>query len=145
MTNIRHATVADAAELARLLSPLGFPLKADDVAAVWGPWTAEGNFALVIQGDDSILGAVVLHSMYVLHRPKPVGRITALVVDPSVRGQGLGRALLHAAENAVAEAGCGLLEITSHARRTDAHSFYRHLAYEQTSFRFAKILQGSSR
>ncbi len=99
----------------------------------------KGNFALVVQGETSLLGAITLHRTVVLHRPKPVGRITSLVVDPSVRGQGLGRALVLAAEEAVVQAGCGLLEVTSHQRRTDAHSFYRHLAYEQTSFRFAKV------
>ncbi len=77
--------------------------------------------------------------MIVLHRAKPVGRITSLAVDASAHGEGLGRALVLAAEDAMAGAGCGLLEVTSHARRTDAHDFYRHLDYEQTSFRFAKV------
>ena len=138
-SSIRLATPEDAAELARLLSPLGYPIGANDVAAVWGEWAAEGNFALVVQGEASLLGTITLHRMVVLHRPKPVGRITSLVVDPSVRGQGLGRALVLAAEDALVRAGCGLLEVTSHARRTDAHDFYRHFEYEQTSFRFAKV------
>lgn len=137
---IRLATAGDAAELARLLSPLGYPLTADDVTAVWKAWAAEGNFALVVQGEDTLLGTITLHRMMVLHRPKPVGRITSLVVDPSARGQGLGRALMRAAEDALVRAGCGLLEVTSHARRVEAHSFYRHLAFEQTSFRFARVL-----
>lgn len=136
--SIRVATVEDAAELARLLSTLGYPILADDVAAVWGAWSKEGNSALVVEGDDLLLGAVTLHRMIVLHRPKPVGRITSLVVDPTARGQGLGRALMKVAEDASVQAGCGLLEVTSNARRTDAHDFYRHLAYKQTSLRFAK-------
>jgi len=95
---------------------------------------------LVVEGKTSLLGAITLHRMTVLHRPMPVGRITSLAVDPSARGEGLGRALMAAAADAMAQAGCGLVEVTSHARRTEAHTFYRHLGYEHTSFRFAKTL-----
>lgn len=136
---IRVATIRDAEELARLLSPLGYPMTAPGVAALWEPWEAEGNSALVVQGEDSLLGAITLHRMFVLHRPKPVGRITSLAVDPTARGQGLGRALVQAAEDALLRAGCGLVEVTSHARRKEAHEFWRHLAYEPTSYRFAKV------
>lgn len=138
--SIRLATAADAAELARLLASLGYPTTADSVAAVWEAWAAEGNSALVVQSEHSLLGVITLHRMVVLHRPRPVGRITSLVVDPSVRGQGLGRALVAAAEDALARAGCGLVEVTSNARRTEAHDFYRHLAFEQSSLRFARTL-----
>jgi predicted N-acetyltransferase YhbS len=137
---IRRATIADAAELARLLSPLGYPITENDIIAVWDAWVSEGNVALVIQGEDSLLGVITLHSMVVLHRPKPVGRITSLAVDASVHGQGLGRALMQAAEDALTRAGCGMVEVTSNMRRSDAHDFYKHMTYEQTSFRFARTL-----
>jgi hypothetical protein len=45
--------------------------------------------------------------------------------------------------DAFTEAGCGLLEITSNARRVDSHRFYLHLGYEQTSARFMKKLTPS--
>jgi len=138
LPSIRLATLDDAAELARLLSPLGYPITTNDVATVWQAWAAEGNRALVAQGKGSLLGTITLHRMVVLHRPKPVGRITSLVVDPPARGQGLGRALILAAEDTLIRAGCGLLEVTTHTRRTEAHEFYRYLGYEHTSFRFAK-------
>ena len=110
------------------------------MAAVWPTWTAEGNRALVVEGEDLLLGAITLHQMVVLHRPQPVGRITSLVVDPSARGRGLGRGLVRAAEDAMVQAGCGVLEVTSHARFSDAYEFYRHLGFEQTSVRFGKVL-----
>lgn len=78
--------------------------------------------------------------MMVLHRPAPVGRITALVVDAAERGKGVGRALVAAAELAFTHAGCGVLEVTSHARFADIYGFYEHLGFERTSVRFAKIL-----
>lgn len=124
----------------RLISLLGYAVTADGVAGKWGSWCAEGNLALVVPGEGTLLGAVTLHRMVVLHRPQPVARITSLVVDGSVRRRGHGRALLEAAEEAMLRAGCGLLEVTSHARFADAHAFYRHLGYEQSSLRFAKVL-----
>lgn len=135
---LRAASLEDAAELARLLAPLGYPVTATGVAAVWGAWEAEGNLALVIQGEGALLGAITLHRTTVLHRPRPVGRITSLIVDPKARGLGLGRMLVAAAEDTLERAGCGMVEVTSHVRRTEAHAFYAHLGYERTSLRFAK-------
>jgi len=136
---VRAATARDAPEIARLLTVLGHPTAAESVAARWDEWSAAGNVALVVARDDGTLaGVATLHTMVVLHRPRPVGRITALVVDAPERGRGVGRALVAAAEGALAGAGCGLLEITSNARRADAHAFYERLGYERTSVRFMK-------
>ena len=138
---IRRATVADAAEVARLFTVLGHPTTAEEAAARWPRWAAEGNAAFVADGNDGRLaGVITTHRTTVLHRPKPVGRITSLVVDEALRGQGLGKALVAAAEVALKEAGCGLLEITSNLRRADAHAFYERLGYERTSLRLMKTL-----
>ena len=138
---IRIATISDAAEIARQLTLLGHPTSAQDIANRWENWTAEGNSCFVAQKSDGTLaGVITLHKMHVLHRPRPVGRITALVVDDTLRGTGLGRALVEAAEKSLAHGGCGLLELTSNARRLPAHAFYEHLEYERTSVRFAKVL-----
>ena len=138
-STIRSATVDDANELARLLTQLGHQTAASHIVDTWDAWRAEENRALVVAQDDgSLAGVVTLHSMLVLHRTKPVGRITSLIVDAPYRGQGLGRALVAAAENELAARGCGLLEITSNFTRTDAHAFYESLGYERTSVRLAK-------
>ena len=137
---IRPACADDVGELARLLTPLGYPLAAADVRAVWSAFEAEGNSALVVPRGERLVGLITLHRMTALHRPRPVGRITSLFVDPDARGQGLGRQLVRAAERTLAEAGCGLIEVTSHRRRDDAHRFYEHLGYAETSLRFAREL-----
>ena len=139
---IRFATEDDAVELTRLFTDLGHPTTAADIIDRWKSWSDMGNQALVVaNAEGGLAGVVTLHEMLVLHRPKPVGRITALVVDASVRGKGIGRALVAAAESVLKRSGCGLLEITSNVRLDNAHSFYAHLGYEQTSFRFAKVLE----
>ena len=71
---------------------------------------------------------------------RQVHGVTALVVAEAARGQGIGRALMAAAETWAVERGCVLLEVTSNRRRVDAHAFYERLGYEATSFRFAKAL-----
>ena len=78
--------------------------------------------------------------MRVLHRPAPVGRISMMVVDESLRSQGIGAVLVAAAEEALAAQGCYMVEVTSHVRRTDAHRFYERIGYERTSVRLAKEL-----
>jgi len=138
---IRPATRTDAVEIGRLLTALGHPTDAKDVGARWEQWRASGNVAFVAaRTDGTLAGVATLHQMVVLHRARPVGRITALVVDSSSRMQGIGRALVATAEEALRLAGCGLLEITSNERLVDAHAFYEQLGYKRTSIRFAKDL-----
>jgi hypothetical protein len=115
---IRAAVASDAAEIARLLTALGHATDTEEVAGRWPAWSAAGNGALVaVAPGGGLAGLATLHQTHVLHRPRPVGRITALVIDPSV-----------------------LLEITCHMRRTDAHRFYERIGYEKTSLRFAKTI-----
>lgn len=136
---LRPGTPNDASEMARLFTLLGHPTEAAALAERWAVWSAAGNIALVAVGSgESLAGVTTLHTMTVLHRPLPVGRITALVVDTAMRGRGIGRALVEASELVLMRNGCGLIEVTSNRSRVDAHAFYERLGYERTSFRFAK-------
>lgn len=136
----RTASPADAGELARLLTELAHPTTPVAIHARWPSFTAEGNSTLVAAADDRLLGLLTLHVMHVLHRPAPVGRITALVVDPDARRRGIGRRLVAEAEHTLSVRGCGLIEVTSNERLVEAHDFYMQLGYRRTSLRFAKSL-----
>lgn len=131
----------DAPEIARLLTVLGHPTTESEVLLRWPEWSDQANSALVAERANGTLAALAtLHQTFVLHRPRPVGRITAMVVDAADRGKGLGRAVVRAAEVELGRVGCGLLEITSNLRRADAHAFYERVGYERTSVRLAKTL-----
>ena len=101
---------------------------------------AEGRIVLVAELDGAVVGCLSTAVTRVLHRPAPVGRISMMVVDEALRSRGIGAQLVRAAEEALAEQGCYMVEVTSHARRTEAHRFYERLGYERTSVRLAKEL-----
>lgn len=136
---VRLATIDDAAEIGRLLTQLGHATTTDAVIDRWPAWEAAGNSALVASVHaGNLIGVCTLHQMRVLHRPKPLGRITALVIEENQRGKGIGRMLVAASEDLFVRAGCGLLEITSNMRRADAHAFYEALGYDKTSYRLVR-------
>jgi GNAT superfamily N-acetyltransferase len=141
---IRSATRDDAPSISSLLEELDFPAPADVVARRLDLLHALRELVLVAERGGDVVGLVTVHVTPVLHRPTPVGRVTALVVARSARRSGVGRALLAAAEQAVASRGCALIEVTSHRRLVDAHAFYVALGWELTSFRFKKSLDPSS-
>ena len=137
---IRPAEPRDSEALARLIGQLGYAATAGDVAERLAAMAAEGRLVLVAERDGAVVGCLTTSAMRVLHRPAPVGRISMMVVDEALRGHGIGAALVRAAEEALAARGCGLVEVTSNQRRTDAHRFYEKLGYERTSVRLAKAL-----
>lgn len=137
----RRAEISDARELARLFTELGHPATEDDIRDCWTVWLASGNVGIVVDGPDGeLVAAATLHETIVLHRKKRIGRISALVVDARHRNKGIGRAMVEAAEQMLRDSGCGMIEITSNMRRTEAHAFYARLGYELTSARFVKSL-----
>lgn len=137
---IRPAAPADAPALARLLGELGYPTESGDVPTRLTRLVHEGGTVLVADGDAGPIGLAALAAHATLHSSKPVAYITALVVSAETRGQGVGRALVAAAEAWARERGCGRLSVTSAERRADAHAFYPSCGMPYTGRRFAKAL-----
>ena len=137
---IREAKPADAKVLAKLIKYLGHPIDEKTVRKNLAALKKTGETPLVATLDKKIVGLCGIGLRVVVHRPAPLGRITALVVAEDVQGHGIGRLLVEETERLLRKKGCKLIEITSNDRRTAAHAFYRHLGYERTSIRFAKKL-----
>ena len=72
-----------------------------------------------------------------------MANILGLAVKKDFQKQGLGKALLLAAENWAQENGIYLMRLNSGINRTDAHGFYEHLGYvsEKEQKRFVKNLK----
>ncbi len=144
---VREGELADADEIVRLLALLGHAQPAADAKTRLAAFLDQGQHVLVAARVSSapgspLVGAVTLHITPVMHRAGPIGRLTAVIVDESVRGQGIGRALVAASEAYLFKRGCAMIEVTSNKKRTDAHAFYEGLGYTGTSFRFAKSNEG---
>jgi ribosomal protein S18 acetylase RimI-like enzyme len=137
--SIREAKPKDAEAIARLIVALGYDVTPAEVKKRLATLKKAGMPPLVAERGE-IAGVLTLYLTQVLHRPRPVGRITMMVVAEGLRGQGLGTALVAEAEKRLAAKGCGLIEVTSNTRRLRAHAFYERQGYERTSYRFAKTL-----
>jgi ribosomal protein S18 acetylase RimI-like enzyme len=137
---IRDVRPKDVDALVALIGALGYEVTAADLRKRLAVLKKTGQHVLVADQGGAI-GVLTTSIMHVLHRPRPVGRISMMVVAEAVRGQGIGAALVAEAEARLKAAGCGLIEVTSNAKRLRAHAFYERLGYERTSIRLAKQLQ----
>jgi GNAT superfamily N-acetyltransferase len=137
---LRDAKASDAPRLVELIHELGHEISQKQVRENLAALQKLGEAPLVALLDKSVVGMCGVGSRVVIHRPAPLGRITALVVAKEAQGQGIGRKLVEAAEDWMRRKGCQLVEVTSNDRRADAHAFYRHLGYERSSIRFFKKL-----
>ena len=138
--SIREAGAADAMQIAALIELLGHRTTSDAVASRLQSLMSIDCPQLVAVEGERVVGLCGLHLMTAIHRDRPVGRITILVVAENVRSQGIGRMLVDAAEAHFRTAGCGMIELTSNDRLIDAHSFYESIGFQRTSKRFAKEL-----
>lgn len=134
---VRPARPADAAAIAALLAETRFAASEADIAARLPSLKKEPP---LVATRGTVIGFLTWHVTPVLHRPKPVGRITMLQIADEERGRGVGRTLVDAACERLRAKGCGLVEVTSNADLSGAHAFYRKLGFERTSYRFAKGL-----
>jgi GNAT superfamily N-acetyltransferase len=137
---VREAKNSDAPRLVELIHDLGHEIDEKHVRKNLNVLKKTGEAPLVATHDKKIVGMCGVSARVVIHRPVPLGRITALVVAKDAQRHGIGRLLVEAAENWMRKRGCQLVEVTSNDRRAEAHAFYRHLGYERTSIRFFKKL-----
>ena len=121
------------------MAQLGHEVTREGVAQRINSLAEQGCNQLVAEAGGEVVGVCGLHVMNAIHRERPVGRISILVVSPHCRGAGIGRRLLAEAEDYLTALGCTIIEVTSNDRLEEAHAFYRHMGYEQTSRRFAKV------
>jgi ribosomal protein S18 acetylase RimI-like enzyme len=107
-----------------------------------GPaWRREtAGLALVAERQGQVVGIIAVAAIPYLEREGRRGRIVALVVSSACRGQGIGRRLVDAVEEAASELDCVTMEVTSSRSRAESHPFYRNLGYEDGGDRSARYI-----
>lgn len=140
-TDLRSAMIADADDVARLLTDLGYPCEIDDAVERIDAIAGNDRQALVLaRREGAVCGLIALDFMYYLPLGTITCRVTALVVTPTAQGLGIGRQLLKEAERRARSGGASRIELTSGSQRTEAHAFYRACGYKDSSVRFVKQL-----
>lgn len=138
---VRQAGAGDAADVATLLDALGYPCTRDEAADRIALVQADRRQVLLLAEDDGrVQGLVAMETLYSIAHGSELARITALVVAPGQEGRGVGRLLLREVEQRCRQTGIARIEVTSNARRSGAHAFYRRCGYADGSLRFVKLL-----
>lgn len=143
--SIRGAGRDDAADLAALLTHLGYSIDAATVIARLGRLESTGlDQVFVAENQERVVGLATLHiTPALLDQDGPIARITALVVDEAWAQRGVGRSLVAAIEHLASIAGCTVIEVDSNTYREDAQAFYETIGYTRSHVLFRKALASS--
>lgn len=140
---IRPAVESDAHAVVPLFATLGYPAPAEAIVArLWRLTTFAGHaVALVAAGPEgNVVGLVTAHALASVHADAPTVWLTTLVTDQQLRGRGVGRGLVRAAEAWAADHGAIRVSVSSGLHRGEAHRFHEALGYVATGRRFTRSL-----
>jgi len=88
------------------------------------------NALLVAEVAGRVVGAFQLTIIQqVSHRGGRVAQVENVIVDPSVRSQGVGEAMMRWAIDEARRRGCFRVQLTSNKVRARAHAFYERLGF----------------
>lgn len=129
---VRPATPGDLGEIARLARQLGSPGAESGVGdRLRRILSNEHQTVLVAEVDGQLVGWIQIDVPPRL-QAEPFAEIGGLIVDAAHRGQGIGVALVHAAELWTAERGLRRLRVRSREEREATLLFYRARGFQLT-------------
>lgn len=140
---IREATPADVPTLAQLITELGYPTSADEMAVRFRAMQNEPNYqSFLAVAADETLGLIGLSKNLSWEKNGVYVRIIALVVHQSARKQGVGEQLIGAAEQWAVSVGANRLVLNCGNRpeRQSAHRFYPKMGFSVVSSGYSKSL-----
>src|SRR3954464_828209 len=141
--SVRAAEFADAAVLASLMGELGYETRVAEMEMRLETILKDPRYVtLVAVAEGRICGMIGTFIHHSYEHNDPQGRILALVVSQQMRGRGVGRKLIDAAEQLFAERNIARVAVYTRLTREDAHEFYKQMGYTCNGYRFVKELTG---
>lgn len=97
----------------------------------WDEMALDPNVeCLVLDLHGRLIGtATLVYSRHLSRKGMRRCTIEEVRVAGDLRGRGLGTVLIEACVDMARARGCGVVQLTSHESRTDAHRFYRRLGF----------------
>jgi GNAT superfamily N-acetyltransferase len=144
MVKIRSATEQDIPRLLELYKQLSFEpdkYKAApeaDCRQVLKQIKKSPNAGLLVaEVDDAVVGTTFMAILPgFAHKTAPFCVVEYVVVDETLRSQGVGKALMDYCKERAKEAGCYKIILTSDKRRDRAHKFYRNMEFKEDALSF---------
>lgn len=130
--HLRRARLEDAAEIARLVTDLGYPVEAGTILSrLRALLVHPDHLVTVAAGPNDRLSGVIMAEHRVLLLYGPQVEIMGLSVGSDVRRMGVGRALVKAVEAWARQFGDRSIVVRSNVVRPESHPFYEKIGYER--------------
>lgn len=97
-------------------------------------------FYFVYQKEYQIVGFISIHVQKLLHHTSNIAEIQELIVDETIRNQGIGKHLFQKAKEVAMETGCEQLEVCCNQKRLVSHKFYQRQGMANTHYKFCLSL-----
>ena len=140
---IREAQPEDSLALTDLMNELGYNTTLDEMKTRFENIQKHKDYkTFIATGDKEILGMVGLSKNYSYEQNGTYVRVLALVTRSNFRQKGIGKKLMHVAENWAREIGANkvLLNCGNREEREIAQQFYKKIGYQVKSSGFIKKL-----
>jgi len=138
---IRPIERTDAPAVAELMGELGYPTRTSEMEMRLDAMSKERRYcAFVAVRGGTVCGMVGTSWTHSYAHNNLGGTIIALVVSSAMRGQGVGAALIDAAEKDFIARNITRISINTRFEREDAHLFYEGLGYAKNGYRLVKQL-----
>jgi GNAT superfamily N-acetyltransferase len=139
--SVRAARIADAGEIARLATELGYPSTSKEITSRLSALLADSkHFVAVAEKEGSILSGWIAADKRMSLESGERAEIVGLVVSVIERRAGVGRALVGSAERWAGSQGLRSIWVRSNIAREESHLFYRRMGYihQKTQHTYAK-------